>query len=64
MRREEAKDERESREVRWGGLGKTGGRKERQMKRRGERALSIHARSPNPQIISVHCLKFEPRRKM
>lgn len=45
-----------------GGIGEDEGRKE--MRRHGERVLSIHARSPNPQIISVHCLEFEPRRKM
>lgn len=57
----------EERRVRRGeeeGLGETGGGKEeRQKKRRGQRVLSIHAHSKNPQIISLHCLKFESRRK-
>lgn len=40
-----------------------GVRKRDRGRRHGQRVLSIHAQSQNPQIISLHCLEFEPRWK-
>lgn len=39
-------------------LEEIGCKEERQTRRDGQRVLSIHTQSQNPQIISVHCHEF------
>lgn len=48
----------------WGGAGAKAGAEEgpgREKDKGRWKVLSMHARSPNPEIISVHCLEFPPR---